>query len=203
MALLSILVGGAKGSTIAMLDQDEVEIRDLAFDAVTQESHQIGVQVSEHPLETGASVADHIRRLPDQLQIEGLFSNTPVSLFDASQRLLDGEAHTVRALGFFEELASKKRLCNLSNRFKSYRNMVCTGVSFTRGSGRGDAVGFSASFRQLLFAKTEIVTGVAASNVTGLNSTTRDQGKLAASTPSPETQAASGSFLARFFGIGG
>jgi hypothetical protein len=200
MGILSILLGNEKGSTIAMIDDAQIEIRDLPVDLVSSEAHQISVAVSEHPLETGASIADHIRRLPDQCSIEGLFSDTPISLFDAGRRFLDGEPHTVRALTFFEELANEKRLCNFQNRFKAYRNMVCTGITFTRQGRQGDSVRFSCTFRQILFAQSQTI---AASQVEGINSSTRQQGRLAPSTPTPETQAATGSLLARLFGIGG
>lgn len=203
MAIINMLLKRGRGTSLAMIDQDEVNIRNIPVDATQSETHQIRVALTEHPLETGESVTDHIRRLPDEITIEGIFSNSPISVFDFSQRQLAGESHTERALGFFEELANKKRLVNIDNRFKGYRNMVCTGVNFTRRSNQADQIRFSANFRQVLFAQTEVLTGAAAASVkTGINSATRDQGKLAGSAPTEETQGEVGSFLSRIFGVG-
>jgi len=49
----------------------------LTLDASVREVHTGSSTVTDHPVERGSNVADHIRPDPDQLTIEGVISNTP------------------------------------------------------------------------------------------------------------------------------
>lgn len=51
---------------------------DLLLDASPSRSHNASAQVTEHPVETGAPVADSIRPMPRRLTIEGMITNTPI-----------------------------------------------------------------------------------------------------------------------------
>lgn len=74
MALISVLVGkffgGRKG----------VEISGFTLDATVQEVHTLESEPTEHAVEDGSPVTDHIDVKPRQIQIEGLVSDTPLNL---------------------------------------------------------------------------------------------------------------------------
>jgi hypothetical protein len=48
------------------------------IDCTVRERHGMSAEVSEHPVEDGADIADHIRRRPNALTLECVISNTPV-----------------------------------------------------------------------------------------------------------------------------
>lgn len=50
----------------------------LFFDVVTTETQSKSSTITEHPVETGADVTDHVRINLDRVTIEGFVSNTPV-----------------------------------------------------------------------------------------------------------------------------
>lgn len=52
----------------------------LTLDAVTTERHTLTQNVTEHPVEQGASLVDHIRPLPVAISLEGVITNTPLYL---------------------------------------------------------------------------------------------------------------------------
>jgi hypothetical protein len=52
----------------------------LTFDAVLREVHTLNQEVTEHPVEQGAALVDHIRPLPLEIALEGVISNSPVYL---------------------------------------------------------------------------------------------------------------------------
>ncbi len=52
----------------------------LDIDATTNEQHDADNTVTDHPVETGANIADHVRQEPDALTITGTISNTPIHL---------------------------------------------------------------------------------------------------------------------------
>jgi len=57
-----------------------VEIGDAWIDVSVHESHGVGAEVSEHPVEFGVNVADHIRPTPRTITIEGLVTNHPIDM---------------------------------------------------------------------------------------------------------------------------
>lgn len=55
-------------------------IAGVVIDASEFETHQFDAQVTDHPVEVGVNVVDQIRPLPVRIEIQGVISNTPISL---------------------------------------------------------------------------------------------------------------------------
>ncbi len=51
----------------------------VTFDATERETHVGTALISEHPIETGGNVTDHVRAENDSLQLDILITNTPLS----------------------------------------------------------------------------------------------------------------------------
>lgn len=197
MAFLDFLFGGAKGTSFAMISVGGATIKELPADLVSGESHVFENAVTDHPVESGIDVSDHIRALPLKLTITGVFSDTPISVVDAVARRFDGEPHTIRALQFFEELREKRYLCNVSNRFKSYSNMAVTSIVFSRGSNSGKSVQMQVNFKEVRTVESAILAGGAA----GLAAAAL--GKLGTTAPAAPVSGPAGSILSKLTGLGG
>jgi hypothetical protein len=52
----------------------------LYIDAAIRESHSTASQITEHPVEQGANVADHVRPELEKLTFDVYFTNTPIRL---------------------------------------------------------------------------------------------------------------------------
>jgi len=83
------------------------KIGELIVDAILQESHDWSAKVTEHPVENGETLSDHVQVLPLVLKIEGIISNTPISflgvpIFTSSNRV--EEAYTK-----LEQIFSKRQ----------------------------------------------------------------------------------------------
>ncbi len=52
--------------------------QEIVFDAVETERHEFGTIVTEHPVETGQNVADHVLPTLDRIGLEVFISNQPV-----------------------------------------------------------------------------------------------------------------------------
>lgn len=52
---------------------------DVIIDASVNERHGASAQVTEHQVETGPNIVDHIRPMPRKLTIEGIITNTPIA----------------------------------------------------------------------------------------------------------------------------
>jgi len=205
MSFLNFLVGAirgtGKGSTLAMVS-DGSKIREMPIDLVLNETHVFESAITEHPVESGADITDHIRPLPLKLTLTGMFSDTSLSLLDNIERRTDGEPHTIRAVQFFEELREKKYLVDISNRLKSYTNMAVSSVTFSRGTGSGKSIQMQVNFKEVVFAESQTFVG-GTSLTTGISGATVSGGKLAASTPSATTASSGASILSRLTGFGG
>lgn len=57
-----------------------VEIGDVWIDVSIRETHGVGAEVTDHPVEVGSNIADHIRTLPRTFSIEGLVTNHPIEV---------------------------------------------------------------------------------------------------------------------------
>ncbi len=62
--------------TISWTDEGAAQV--LSFDASVAERHSLVSEVTDHPVESGANIADHIRPVPLELDLEGVISNTPL-----------------------------------------------------------------------------------------------------------------------------
>lgn len=74
MALVSLLVGKFFGG------RRGVEFPGIVFDATVQETHNLNSEPTEHPIEEGSPVTDHVEVKPREISIEGIISNTPLNL---------------------------------------------------------------------------------------------------------------------------
>ena len=53
-------------------------IGDIAIDCTVTERHTSTATVTEHPVESGSNITDHIRPEPVQLSVNGIITNTPI-----------------------------------------------------------------------------------------------------------------------------
>lgn len=56
----------------------------IDFDATLQEQHTISVAITQHPIESGSTITDHVRPNPDTLTLEFFITNTPITIFGAT-----------------------------------------------------------------------------------------------------------------------
>lgn len=63
---------------------DNGNLKQISFDATTSETHIISATVTEHPVETGGPLTDHVRENPFKITVEVVVSNTPIDLPSAA-----------------------------------------------------------------------------------------------------------------------
>lgn len=71
----------ARKPTVEIIDASKPNAKlVLIFDAIRTEDHTMSATVTEHPVENGSIISDHVIQQPDKLTITGLVSNTPIDL---------------------------------------------------------------------------------------------------------------------------
>lgn len=124
-----------------------VEIDNLKLDCSVSETHSFENEVTENPVERGAVVSDHKREKPNGVTITGLVTNTPIpqderEKDDASQR---AEAAFTRLL----ELRASKELFTVKTKRRTYNNAALISLSVPGDASIGDALQFTAVFREI------------------------------------------------------
>ena len=137
----------------------------LELDASISETHTAEVEVTEHPIEKGANISDHVRAKPENLSIEGVVSNTPVNraqnaravksqgkLLQTTSDVDAIQGHPGVAESAYDQLRALKdsgQLITVVTKLRTYRNMVLRSLSIPRSAKIGDMLQFTAQFIQV------------------------------------------------------
>lgn len=92
----------------------------VTFDAVFNTQHDMGVTVTQHPVQTGSSIADHAFTNPYEVSCE-------IGMTDVTTGV--GHDHSVNTYALLVELMEKKEPFTLLTRLKTYRDMLVTAIS--------------------------------------------------------------------------
>ena len=144
----------------------------IQIDVTVSEVHSLQAEVTQHPVEVGADIADHYRPKPAELRIQGIVTDTPLdnSLGLAVARALEGPIGTAigvtqgiaaTALGrasilrstfnALQSLHDNAVPCQIFTPYKIYRDMLMTDLQVTRDKAGGEALYFTAAFREVFF----------------------------------------------------
>ena len=139
-------------------------IGDLALDCTVTETHTATSTVTEHPVESGANITDHIRPDPLQLSITGIVSDTPIgsrqvqralSIGGASVQVTQQEPPTSTtgygraAWAKLDAIRIAGKPVKVVTRDKTYESMALVSLSVPKESKTGGALNFTAQFKQV------------------------------------------------------
>ena len=140
------------------------QIGNLILDATTSEVHRRTNRVTDHPVEEGASVSDHIQRMPEELELTGIVSDTPViwlaTLFATSPVVGDLDSSSARSDIAYKEIhrmMDAGELFTVITRLREYKNMSITSFTVSRDASTGNVIPISLSMREVLTVETATV----------------------------------------------
>ena len=133
---------------------------DVMFtDVSTAQTHTYEFAATANPIQDGSTVTDHVRRMPEALDVEGLITDTPIGIL--STPIFAG-----RAVNNFNRLlafAQERQPVLVATSLRIYENMIITRVVATRGVDSGSSIPVSISFREIRVAQALVeLPGVAA-----------------------------------------
>lgn len=143
---LATLLGAAKGPTIG----------GVQIDVSVRETHRQSSEVTDHAIELGADVQDHVRRLPDEVSLEGIVSDLTTNLAGFAALQLSGNSAQKRYQELIDLVESADTF-ELVTGLRSYVDMVFTTFEVDRNQSTGEIVRFRANMKQLRFATSEEV----------------------------------------------
>lgn len=137
----------------------------IPFDLLINESHGLQFEASDHKLENGVTVTDHITRKLRSVTINGMFTNHPVrgdviySNYDRNPYKVnvDGRKELTenRAMDYIrklEDIAGKRKPVRLVTSMSVFPSMIILDIKYSRTPKDGSAVKFSMTLREINFA---------------------------------------------------
>lgn len=151
-------------------DEKNMGIDGLPFDLFISEKHRLSFKVSDHPLQNGCTISDHVQRELQDVTIEGMFSNHSVNRDDVPREAIEFDSEygttdvlndkwqnpkplpntALQKLEKLRELASKKEPVRLVCSLDIYPKMVITDVSYERDAKSGSSVRFTITLREIV-----------------------------------------------------
>ncbi len=193
MALLSILFGRLPGLSIKVIGI-------LPIDAFTQETITLSSEVTDHPVETGGVVTDHIKNNPVGLRVTGVVR--------ASRRGL--------AFNILTALHERRAPVAVVTGLQTFQRMAITHLEIPREARTASSFQFTAEFKQITFVESEISDAPAQDNAADTASSTKSTGNKTTVPASPDSASAAseaqdatggppegsrGSILSQLFGV--
>lgn len=138
-----------------LFEDSKVSIGEIVLDAALEETHTLQARATEHPVETGCDVTDHVQSLPASLTLEGIISNTPLSALGLTRFKNDDRAHA--AFKEFEAIVQTGRFIDIVTSLKTYKNMVIEDFVVTRHAHDSDALSFSCTAKQISMVSSRLI----------------------------------------------
>lgn len=109
-----------------------------------QESSTDSLEITQQPVQQGASIADHAFLKPTVLSIQVLFASTPNSLFSFTPVSLS------KIYGQILALQSSLTLVDVNTPKRSYNNMLISAIGQTTDKKTENCLSLSISFQEVL-----------------------------------------------------
>ncbi len=127
-----------------------VEVDDIFFtDVATSQVHTFGFDTTSNPVENGSIITDHVRRLPETLEIDGLIVDTPLGFPPTPIQLSRATKNFTKLLGF----AKQRQPVLVATSLQIYESMLITRIVASRGVDSGSSIPVSISFREIKVAQ--------------------------------------------------
>jgi hypothetical protein len=117
----------------------------VAMDVSQYQTHKFPSRITEHPVEDGSVIADHVTLLPTVLEIDGRVSDASVALSDT----ISGKGTAQDAFRELVRLQRDREPFTVVTGLAVYQNMLIETLEVPRDSSDGQSIRFSMVIREL------------------------------------------------------
>lgn len=121
----------------------------IMFDTAETVILDLGSRTTDHPVETGAKITDHIVTDPVKAQIEGFFSDAAFRV-DGQDDFDLGPGRAQAIMAELEAMRQNREIFVLETRDQIYDNMVLTDFRVPRDADTGDASRVQITAQQII-----------------------------------------------------
>lgn len=125
-------------------------------DATLQETHTLAANTTDFPVEGDFDGTDAVQKKPRQYSMQGVFTNTPISTTaDEAKPGVAGPAED--AAKKMEQFLLRGRLLTVATEYQRYENFVMLEFTVPRSAELGEAIRFSATFKEIRIVQVQTV----------------------------------------------
>jgi hypothetical protein len=132
-----------------VLIQPRRSIGELFPDVVIEESHEDGLEITEHPVEQGAAVNDHAYKKPETVTIRaGVSDSNSAGNDKAAQEYYDK----------LLDLQKRREPFDIVTRRRLHKNMLLESISVVTDANTENALIFTAECREVILVRTQVTS---------------------------------------------
>lgn len=152
--LISLLV------TEPLYDGTQDVITEIPLDARVGSSYRFSSEITQYPVESGATITDHVHLRPDEITIEGMVTDTPVNELPTVLGLRgDNQAAPAgaRTQGAFDALWTvwRNRLpLTVVTEYLVLDDMIIESLEIPKSPDRGEAIWFTLTLKKITTVET-------------------------------------------------
>ena len=147
------------------------KVTDVACNLKITKKHSLKFRVSDHPLQDGSTISDHVHQEMQECTVEGMFTNHPLRKLEEVNEVKFKDEYATSdvkptvsntALANFEKLkllAKQRKPVRLVCSLEIYPKMVITGIDYDRDSKSGSSIRFTMTLRELKTVSLKATTG--------------------------------------------
>jgi hypothetical protein len=128
----------------------QTSIAGYFFDAILRADHVSTLGITEHPVQTGASISDHSYQLPARLTLDIAMSDVMASHVLSDFGTVGSKS--VSAYQILQGIQSARLPISITTRLKQYDNMLLETLNAPDDVKTRDGLRCTASFKQILMA---------------------------------------------------
>ena len=145
------------------------KIGGISFDSVISENYLNPARITRNPVESGASISDHVIIEPKSVNMEILVSDSPNSIAESVEDLVTAAngligsstseqlTRSQAAYALLLELQAKKETFDVQTGLLLYENMFVTNIAPTRNKANALALRAVISLEEMLTVESEVV----------------------------------------------
>jgi len=145
---------------------DVWNLNGLIFDAVMRWQHDLSSTVTMHPVQTGATISDHVFNNQNRIVLEGVFTNTRGNNPDSNIPLPARFSRNIGAFVVLKRMKEARQLNYLVSKYGFWDNIVIESISVSDDYLTQDTFKASISLIQVFITSVRVIT------VSGLPQTT-------------------------------
>jgi hypothetical protein len=127
----------------------------ITLDAVLTESHSSDSEITDHPVEKGVDVSDHVRPKPVSVKLDCVISDDVIDLAGQKSSHVEGRSRDIYAK--IERLKENGTQITVTTQLKRYDALVIGNLSPAIDGSTVGAVKFSISLREVRTVESQIV----------------------------------------------
>jgi hypothetical protein len=105
------------------------------FDVIVREANTLTNIVTEHPIEDGSTIMDHVTNKPETLELDFTITDTPISAFSPLSGITSKQGRSRDEFARLEKMWKNKNTLTIVTGLKVYKNMMIQSLTARRDRG--------------------------------------------------------------------